>query len=155
MIKKVFVPHLNTTVKFGRKRPVALGPHLKAERYFKATLPTPPTSCDYTAKASVALADIYMNDSLGCCVISGGYHTEGVETGNAGDLFHATSAQIIKDYSAIGGYVPGDESTDNGCDEVTALNYWQSHGFANKTKILGWLAVDPTNLTEIKQAMYL
>lgn len=155
MLKTVFAPHLNATVKLGRKRPVSLGPHLKADRYFKANLPTPPTSCDYTAKASSVLANIYGNDTLGDCVIAGGYHITGVETGNAGKVFQAASSQIIKDYSAIGGYVPGDESTDNGCDEVTALNYWQSHGFANGTKILGWLAVDPNNLTEVMQAMYL
>ena len=155
MVKTVFAPHLNANVKFGRKRPVALGPHLKADRYFKASLPAPPTSCDYTAKASVVLADIYGNDQLGDCVIAGGYHITGVETGNAGKLFHATNAQIIKDYGAIGGYVPGDPSTDNGCDEVTAMNYWQSHGLADGTKILGWLAVDPNNLTEVMQAMYL
>ena len=155
MIKTIFVPHLHAYVKMGRKRPVSLGPHQKADRYFKASLPTPPTSCDYTAKAASALANIYGNDTLGDCVIAGGYHITAVETGNAGKLFQATSAQIIKDYSAIGGYVPGDESTDNGCDEVTAMNYWQSHGFANGTKILGWLAVDASNLNEVKQAMYL
>jgi hypothetical protein len=155
MIKQVFAPHLNANVKLGRKRPVALGPHLKADRYFKASLPAPPTSCDYTAKAAAALANIYDNDTLGDCVIAGGYHITGVATGNAGDLFQATSAQIIKDYSAIGGYVPGDPNTDNGCDEVTALNYWQAHGFADGTKILGWLAIDPSNLNEIMQAMYL
>ena len=92
---------------------------------------------------------------LGDCVIAAGYHIVGVETGNAGNLFVATNAQITADYSAIGGYVPGDESTDQGCNISTALGYWQSRGFANGTKILGWLAVDATNVTEIQQAMYL
>jgi hypothetical protein len=91
----------------------------------------------------------------GNCVIAGGYHVEGVATGNADDLFVATQSQIVSDYSAIGGYVPGDDSTDQGCDLVSAMNYWTSHGFANGTKLLGWLSVDGTNATELAQACYL
>ena len=154
-LKTVFAPSIGGNVKFGRKRPIALGPHLKLANYLRASLPTPPASCDYSPAALKALAQMYSNDTLGDCVIAGGYHIVGVETGNAGDLFIATQEQIIKDYSAIGGYVPGDPSTDQGCDEVTALNYWQAHGFADLTKILGWLTVDPSNLTEVKQAMWL
>jgi hypothetical protein len=88
-------------------------------------------------------------------VIAGGHHNVGVETGNAGSAFTATEKQIEADYGAIGGYVPGDPSTDQGCDEVTAMNYWQNHGFCDGTKSLGWLALDPTNKTEIMQAIYL
>ena len=79
----------------------------------------------------------------------------GVETGNAGSQFIASNSQIISDYSAIGGYVPGKPNTDQGCNEPTALNYWTSKGFADGTKLLGWLAVDPTNKTEVMQTMYL
>jgi hypothetical protein len=101
------------------------------------------------------LVDIMGNDNLGDCVIAAGYHVEGVETGNAGSLFHATLAQVIKDYSAIGGYVPGNDSTDQGCDEPTALNYWTQHGFANGSKLLGWLAINPSNQQELMAACYL
>jgi len=105
--------------------------------------------------AAAALALIYDNDYLGDCVIAGGYHSTGIATGNAGKLFTASDSQIIADYSAIGGYVPGDPSTDNGCDEQTALNYWTSHGFADGTKLLGWLEVNAANPTEVMQAMFL
>ena len=155
MLKKINVPHLGKTVKMGRKPSVAIGPHFRLSNYLRASLPIPPASVDYSLPAKAVLADIYGNDNLGDCVIAGGYHVTGTETGNAGDLFHATLAQIIKDYSAVGGYVPGDESTDNGCDLVTAMNYWTSHGFANGTKLLGWLAVDATNRQELMQACYL
>ncbi len=106
-LKEVFAPHLNTTVKFGRKRSDPTKPHLKLANYLKAAnLPTPPVTCDYTTKAA-ALRQMYLNDTLGDCVIAGGYHVVGTETGNAGDGFVATPAQITKDYSAIGDYVPG------------------------------------------------
>ena len=154
-MKSVFAPSLARTVKFGRRVPVARGQAFSFARYADK-LPAPPATCDYaTAATLAALRSIYGNDTLGDCVIAGGYHDVGVWTGNAGNLFVATQAQIIKDYSAIGGYVPGDEDTDNGCDEETALNYWVQHGFQNGTKLAGWLRVDATNQTEVMQALWL
>ena len=156
-MRSVYAPHLGRQINrsFGRKRPVPGGYSLKLSHYLRASLPTPPGSTDYTGKAAISLANIYDNDTLGDCVIAGGYHIVGVETANAGSQFTATNAQIIADYSAIGVYVPGQPNTDQGCDEKTALGYWTSKGFANGTKLLGWLAVDPSNLTEVKQALYL
>jgi hypothetical protein len=155
-MKEVFAPHLNRTVKLGRKRPVSVGPRMKLGNYLRLSLPTPPANADYSAAAKIPLANIYDNDTLGCCVIAGGYHIAGVETGNAtGKAFEATSAQIIADYSAIGGYVPGDPSTDQGCDEATALDYWQNHGYADGTKIMGSLTVDASSYEEVMAALYL
>jgi len=144
------------TVKMGRRRPAARPLVLSIKNYFRATLPSAPATCDYSAKAMAGLNQMYLNNELGDCVIAGGYHVEGVETGNAsGTPFIATNQQIIADYSAIGGYNPDDPSTDQGCDEVTALNYWTQTGFANKTKLLGYAAVDPTNPAELMSALYL
>ena len=153
-LKTVFAPHLNRNIVFGRKRPDPSHPKLSLSNYLRANLPAPPSSADYTSKASQSLSNIFLNDVEGICVISGGYHIVGVETGNAGDIFIPTSTQLNKDYSAIGGYVPGDPNTDNGCDEVTAMNYWVQHGFANGTKLLAWISVDPTNPIEVMQALY-
>jgi hypothetical protein len=143
------------TIRLGRRRPVARGPRLSLHNYIRSSMPQPPPSCDYSAPAAPALENPYENDQLGDCVIAGGYHVVGTLTGNAGDLFTATTSQIIADYSAIGGYIPGDPSTDNGCDEQTALNYWAQTGFRDGTKLLGWLAVDATNQTEVQTALYL
>lgn len=156
-VRSFFAPHLGRTVKLGRRKPVAVGPHLKLRNYLRASLPAVPASCDFSAQAAASLSSVYLNDSLGDCVIAGGYHVTGVETGNAdgGSPFVATDAQITADYSAIGGYVPGDPSTDNGCDLQTALNYWSQTGFANGTKLLGYLAVDPTSQAEVQAACYL
>jgi hypothetical protein len=142
-------------VVLGRKRPEP-GAHKLYLKDYLGTLAPAPASCSYTAKAANALSNIYLNDQLGDCVIAGGYHIVGTETGNAtGSPFIATTQQITADYSAIGGYVPGDPSTDQGCDEQTAMNYWKSHGFANGTKLSGWLSVNAANQTEVMQAMYL
>lgn len=152
-MRELFAPSLGRHVKLGRRRPVAKSPRLRLSRYLR--LPTPPPSCNYSPKGAGALAQMYGNDALGDCVIAGGYHVVGVETGNAGAMYVAPEAAIVRDYSAIGGYVPGDPSTDNGCDEQTALDYWTQHGFANGTKLCGAVSIDPTNKFEVMAAMYL
>ena len=147
-------------MKFGRRAPAADHPRLKhpchraMAKYALGSLVVPP-SADYIAPAASVLGNIYGNDLLGDCVIAGGYHLVGTATGNAGDLFTATQDQIIADYSAIGGYVPGDDSTDQGCDELTALSYWQEHGFANGTHLVGSLLIDASNQTEVQMAIWL
>jgi hypothetical protein len=156
-LKQIFAPHLGRKVKMGRRHPVAFGPRFFLRKYLK--LPklsvNPPATCDYSKPALSVLSNIYENDQLGDCVIAGGYHVVGVATGNASNLFTATDQQITADYTAIGGYVPGKPNTDNGCDEVTALNYWCQNGFADGTKGLGWLVVDPSNQQEVAAALYL
>ncbi len=138
-------------MKFGRLRPVT--PHaIRFAKYAAPDLPEPPPSANYAPLAATSLSMIYKNDELGCCVIAGGYHITGVATGNAGAEFCATDEEIVLDYSAIGGYVPGDPSTDNGCDELTAFAYWRDHGFADGTKIAGAVALDATNARQVKQA---
>ena len=148
-------PHLNRTVKLGRKRPIAVGPRLFFKNYRIHRIPLHADACDFRKPALPSLYRLFLNDKIGDCVVAAGYHVVGVVTGNAGNLFIPSYDQIIKDYSAIGGYVPGDTTTDQGCDEVTALNYWCDHGFANGTKGLGWLEVDPSNKEEIHAAQYL
>ena len=156
-IKSIPAPHLGpgAKVRFGRRRPVARGPRLKLSNYLRGTLPPAPPTADYSPKGQPALSNVYLNDQLGDCVIAGAYHVVAAETGNAGRLFTATGDQIIKDYSAIGGYNPANPATDQGCDEPTALNYWVQDGFANGTKPLGWVAVDATNRDELTAALFL
>jgi hypothetical protein len=155
---EVFAPHLGRTVKLGgrKKNPEHHARSLKLESYLdKRTLPDPPSSADYSAKAASVLSDIMANDSLGDCVFAASYHALGVWTGNAGDLFHATVAQVVSDYSAVGGYVPGNPATDQGADIGTALDYYGSKGFADGSKLLGHLAVNAEDATELRQAVFL
>jgi hypothetical protein len=124
--------------------------------YLKHSLPTGPASVDYMAKGGTPLKDVYGNDALGDCVIAGYYHLLALLTGNAtGVPFHALLAQIVAAYRAIGGYVPGDPSTDQGCDEQTALNWFMAHAAADGSKALGWLKVDARNKAEVQAALWL
>jgi hypothetical protein len=164
-VKTVQNSALKRTFKLGRNRPVARCPRLSLRNYLTRRLPAAPVTCDYTKPAAAALAQIYDNDTLGDCVIAGMAHVVGVLTGNSGTKpFIYTSQQIIELYSAIGGYVPGDPSSDQGCDEQTALNYWENNGAmppggknpaADSHRIAGWLAVDGNNPSEYRTALWL
>lgn len=119
-------------------------------------IPSPPTACDYSADASKALSEIYLNNILGDCVIAGIGHVVGVLTGGAGKQYIYTNTQITQLYSAIGGYVPGKPNTDNGCDEQTALNYWQQNGAPTGShQIAGWISVNGADPVEYRTALWL
>jgi hypothetical protein len=142
--------------RMGRIRPVARCPRFSLRNYLTRELPPPPASCDYSAKASTALSEMYLNNTLGDCVIAGIGHVVGVLTGNVGKQYTYYNAQIIKLYSAIGGYVPGKPNTDNGCDEQTAPNYWQHNGApVGSNKIAGWISVNGADPTEYRTALWL
>lgn len=152
---QIFAQHLHRNVILGGRYHSTRRSLLHFDHYTAAALPAPPASCDYSKPALPILRDVMGNDQLGCCVIAAGYHGEGIVTANAGTGYHATLAQIIADYHAIGGYVPGNPSTDQGSDPSIAIQYWTTHGFANGTKLLGSLNVDCTNKTQVMQAIYL
>jgi len=97
---------------------------------------------------------MYLNDVYGDCVIAAAGHAIQEWTAYAGSEVTITDADILAGYEAVGGYVPGDASTDNGCDMLSALQYWKATGFGGH-KIAGFVSVDPTNQAEVEQAIYL
>jgi hypothetical protein len=98
---------------------------------------------------------MFLNDQLGDCVIAGAFHLIDQWTTYAtGQMAPLTDAQALAAYEAVGGYNPSDPSTDQGCDMVTALNYWRKTGFAGH-KIAGYAQINTDNPTEIAQAIYL
>jgi len=155
-VKTIQHPSTGKSFRLGRTRPIARGPQFRLRNYLLRGLPAPPASCDYSKAAKTALSKLYLNDTLGDCVIAGIGHIVGILTSNAGVPFLYTNQQIIALYSAIGGYVPGDPATDNGCDEQTALNYWENNGApAGSHRIAGWLAVNAADPEEYRIALWL
>jgi hypothetical protein len=146
------------TARFGRRRPAARRPVLSLKNYLLPGMPAPPASTNYAALAASPLSQMYENDTLGDCVIAGIAHVEGVMTANepASPLV-LTDPQITTIYSGACGYVPGNESTDQGCDIQTTLAWWEQNGVpaGSAHKPLAWLAVDPTNQTEVMTAIWL
>lgn len=156
-MKSVFAPHLGRHVKFGRLPRRAGEMHLHFSDFVThAKLPPIPPTFDYSAKAAVPLADIYGNDNLGDCAIAMMFHAAAVFTGNAtGQPYHAALADVVKAYSAVGGYVPGDESTDNGCVLTDVFKYWQQTGLPNGEKILGAVSINAASFSDVLAAAYL
>ena len=157
-MRQVFAPHLGHYVKLGGRR-LPRGGHVYAPRatnYVAASLPAAPSSTNFRTKYDAALKQVYLNDTEGDCVIAARYHRIGQLTTLAtGTAFVATKAQINADYSRVGGFVPGDASTDQGCDMIVNNNDGVSHGYADGSKDLGWLVVDATNKTLLQQLVWI
>jgi hypothetical protein len=149
------------TFRFGRRAPTVQGGHaaLRLRDYIdRGALPTPPAACDYTGAAASGLAQIYLNNTLGDCVVAGVTHTENVWTANAnGEETIFTDAQISGMYSAACSYVPGNPNTDRGCDIQAVFKYLQTYGYPSGTggKPSGFVAIDPTNWQEVQLAIWL
>lgn len=123
-------------------------------RYLPAVLPAPPPETDgYVTK--VPSFPLYLNDSLGDCVAAAAGHIINQETYYAsGTEAIPTDAQILKTYEDVGGYVPGDPSTDQGMNMLDYLKYWRKKGVGGH-KILGFAAIDLTRRDQIMQAIQL
>jgi len=148
-VKEHFSPHHGRAMKLGRVRHPNPPNTLKLAKYIRhAELPPAPVVCDYSGPAREILADVMLNDRLGDCVIAGRAHIRGVHTANAGAPVHMTPEEILADYSAIGGYVPGDPSTDNGCNMIAAQDFW-----VQRKDLWGYLAVDASNVAEARAAL--
>ncbi len=132
------------------------GRKLHLADYLRETSQLPPLTIDYSPAALPALRRIDLNQSLGDCVIAAGDHLVGVWTGNAGQPpWQPTDGQVLADYEAIGGYVPGQPKTDRGADERTALDYWQAHGFRDGSPLTAWCSVNPGDQAEVERAVWL
>jgi hypothetical protein len=118
-----------------------------------AGLPPAPVEASWITKLCDAEAiAMYDNDVLGDCVPAAMAHMEQQWNFYAGHPWIPWLADVIAAYQAIGGYVPGDSNTDNGCDMSTALKYWRKTGFAGH-KILAYMVVDSTDLDEVQSCI--
>lgn len=95
---------------------------------------------------------VLMNNELGCCTISAISHMLAMFSEHTGTLVMPTDDEVVAAYSAVSGYVPGSPATDNGAAITDVLEYWQTIGIAGH-KILGWAAIDQTNIAAVKQAI--
>jgi hypothetical protein len=113
----------------------------------------PPASNDYTAAVKVPWG-MFANDRLGDCVCADTAHALMLRTANASSIVVPADSDVIALYEAVGGYVPGDESTDNGCDETSMCEYLEKTGFlGHRSDATG--AVDPQNLDHLKWCIQL
>lgn len=150
------MPLPNGTFKLG-KLPARWDPRTFKLGDYIAALPTAPPLVDWTGR--VPDYGMLCNDRLGCCVIAGMMHLAMQQRAAAGLAVAVPSdGDVIAAYSAIGGYVPGDPTTDCGCNMLDALNYWRRQGLTFggiKHQITAFAAVKLHDPAELASALWL
>lgn len=109
--------------------------HMRASLHLNAALSNlsapPPVSYDWSGAAMLATGGnlkLFLNDSLGDCVPADSCHGLMVRTAAVGAMVVPSDNDALRLYEAVGGYRPGDASTDQGCDESDMCSYMMSHG---------------------------
>ena len=156
-LKQIALPD-NTRRCFGRRRPLSAAPRLKLKNYLLRSMPSPPSAYGYMRQARAEVQQMYLNDQLGDCVEAAIAHAIGVFGAQNGARWIFSDAEITAMYSAMGGYVPGNPSTDQGTDIGTALSVWQKTGVAGpggNHVISGSLSVDAADPVEYRTAIWL
>jgi hypothetical protein len=129
-------------------------PRLMLEDYADfSKLPKTPSLVDRASK--VTSWPMYLNDSLGDCTCAAVGHAIQGFTAYASSEVTIPQNAVLGLYEAVGGYVPGDPSTDQGCNEQDILEYWSKTGVAGH-KISAFAEIaDCTNVAKLRQALYL
>lgn len=126
--------------KYGRAHPDPARPRLTLERYLDPRaklrhpkLPAVARDVDVDRASAVQSWPVYLNDSLGDCTIAAMAHMYGAWTAYAaGTEALFADAEVLSTYSRVGGYVPGDPVTDNGCVMQDVLADQKATGMADQ-----------------------
>jgi hypothetical protein len=138
--------------KLGRSA-VSYGPkNLQLARYLLPSLPPAPLAADWTTHLPSGDWGMLGNDAVGDCAEAAIGHMIQSWTAQTGHPANVTAHQIIAAYSAITGYVPGDDRTDNGSMILDVLNYARNHGIAGH-KIGAFIQMEPGNVDHVKDAV--
>lgn len=134
-------------LRLGRNKPAAK-PKLCLAKYLdKPTiLPAIPATCDYTT--GVSSWPMYGNDRLGDCTCAAAGHMIQAWSQAAGSPFTPADADV----EAM--YIPGTGAQDDGRSEDGVLSYWRTTGLGGR-KITAYAYVDPSDLDEVRAAIYL
>jgi len=129
-----------------------------------AKLPTPPAQFGHETLFKPKSWGMLGNDEWGDCAWAGPAHETMLLTKEGGHLAHFTTSDVLSDYSAGTGFdpkagPPGDNPTDQGSDVRKVLGYRRSKGIVDskgkRHKIDVYVKLDPSNLEQIYQALYL
>lgn len=135
-------------------------PHLSALRMMLPAQVQIPAEVHNMAKLPTDLG-VMDNDRLGCCTCSAMGHSEQIWTADAqGQMVTVPDSSIADAYREACGWNGRDEGfgTDGGGNEQTVLSWWMNDGLlqadGSRSKILGFVEVDPRNSQDICEAIY-
>lgn len=117
-----------------------------------ATLPAPPDAVTWL-NGKRSGWQMFLNDQLGDCTCAGLAHavqTISLATGNEIDVSNDSVEGL---YSNACGYVAGDESTDNGGNEIDVLNYVRKNSLFGVDSLLAYADPNPSDINHVKQAI--
>ena len=138
--------------KLGKSKPTRIAFKFKA--YTKA-LPTPPATAGSHTSTDTHM---FLNDQLGDCVCAGAAHETIHWTSEAGASAPIVDSNVVAMYEAVAGYVPGDESTDQGTDMSVATSWRRKTGIPDSTgkrhQIAAYMSLTTKNILHLKQAIY-
>ena len=129
-----------------------------------AALPTPPPQFGHETLIGAKDWGMLGNDQWGDCAWAGPAHETMLLTAEGGKQAAFTDASVLRDYSAGTGFDPnagpsGQNPTDQGSNVRDVLKYRVKTGIVDaagtRHKIGAYVKLDPKNLEQIYQAMYL
>lgn len=134
---------------------------LRFSHVFNASaLPTPPLVFGHQNLMAGGNWFMLGNDAAGDCVFAGAAHETmlwSMEGGAPRARF--TIRDVLSDYSALTGYVPGEPSTDQGTDMQVAASYRRTIGVIDavgaRHRIKAYVALTKGNLGQIALAAWL
>lgn len=124
---------------------------LKFKSYL-SSLPPTPTAIDWSGK--VSNWGLLGNDQWGDCTCAAAMHLEMLWSSQAGTtVLQPNTQETLAAYTSITGFNPADPNSDQGANEETVLQWWYKNSFGVGKPILGFMSIDPTNLSHIKSAI--
>ena len=143
----------HSMMKLGRK-PARFDPRtLRLAKYLTGALPPIPPAYQWSAKVPPPWG-MMENDRLGDCTCAAAGHAIQTWTANSTTETTPPDSAIEAAYEDVGGYVPGQPNTDNGCCEIDVLNYWRKTGIGGHN-IGAYVSIDPQNLAHVQAACVL
>jgi hypothetical protein len=120
---------------------------------YTANLPAPPPATSYDSK--ITNLGMMLNNKLGDCTCAAVGHCIQQWTAEAKKKqVILPDADIEKLYEIVGHYNPNNPKSDRGAVEINVLNYWLANPVAGN-KLSAFCALEPQNLQEIKDAVYI
>ena len=129
-------------------------PRLRLSAFLTGAPITPPPAVNWDRVVKSWPMDA--NDRYGDCVWAMIGHTIQTWTANTGTEVDVPVANLLKGYSDVTGFNPGDPATDQGTVMQDAFDYWRKTGIIDAAgkarKILAFAQVDHTNVAELEAA---
>lgn len=112
--------------------------------------PAPAACADYLSARRSLAPQMWYNDVCGDCTAVDTANRLVLRTANVGPVVLVpTTPQVVALYSAVSGYVPGDDATDVGASEDAMCAYLRTTGFLGHVA-LSTGAIEPSNLDHVK-----